>query len=88
MTTKLAATLLNSARAATGLLRPMPPTPGDAGDATAAAAATGATLSHEVEARIQAAINKTLEYHRTHRPPNTARNYAPKQREWKSWREA
>jgi hypothetical protein len=66
----------------------VPPTPDDAGDATAAAAATGAALSHEVEARIQAAIDETLEYHRTHRPPNIARNYAPKQWEWKSWCEA
>jgi hypothetical protein len=83
MTTKLAATLLNGARATTGLLRPVPSNPDNTGDATAAAAATGAALSYKVEARIQAAINKTLEYHRIHRPPNTARNYAPKQREWK-----
>jgi hypothetical protein len=40
--------------------------------------------AQELQARIQAAIDETLEYHLTHRPPNTARNYAPKQREWKA----
>jgi hypothetical protein len=74
MTTKLATTLLNGAGAITGLLRPVLSNPDDAG-------ATGAALSYKVKARIQAAIDETLEYHRTHWPPNTARNYAPKQRE-------
>ena len=32
---------------------------------------------------IQQALDEVLEYHRTHRPKNTARNYEPKQREWK-----
>lgn len=32
---------------------------------------------------IQEAIDEVLEYHRTHRPKNTARNYEPKQKEWK-----
>jgi hypothetical protein len=32
---------------------------------------------------VQEAINVVLEYHRTHRPKNTARNYGPKQKEWK-----
>jgi hypothetical protein len=32
---------------------------------------------------IQQALDKVLEYHRTHRPKNTAKNYKPKQREWK-----
>ncbi|HEY6410422.1 MAG TPA: hypothetical protein VIY29_23465 [Ktedonobacteraceae bacterium] len=35
-----------------------------------------------MQQRIQQAIDATLEYHRTHRPVNTARNYAPKQKEW------
>ncbi|RFU28809.1 hypothetical protein B7463_g7504, partial [Scytalidium lignicola] len=32
---------------------------------------------------IQQALDEVLEYHRTHRPPNTAKNYELKQREWK-----
>lgn len=32
---------------------------------------------------IQEAIDEVLEYHRTHRPKNTARNYGPKQKEWR-----
>ncbi len=32
---------------------------------------------------IQQAVDEVLEYHRTHRPKNTARNYGPKQQEWK-----
>jgi len=80
MTSKLAGALLGSARAARGFLTPLVPIPDDAGDPDPAAEAP---LSRELEARIEAAIDETLEYHRTHRPPNTARNYAPKQQEWK-----
>jgi hypothetical protein len=32
---------------------------------------------------IQQALDEVLEYHRTHRPQNTTKNYEPKQREWK-----
>jgi hypothetical protein len=32
---------------------------------------------------VQEALDEVLEYHRTHRPKNTARNYGPKQKEWK-----
>jgi hypothetical protein len=32
---------------------------------------------------IQQALDEVLEYHRTHRPKNTAKNYEPKQGEWK-----
>jgi hypothetical protein len=32
---------------------------------------------------IQQALDEVLEYHRTHRPKNTTKNYEPKQREWK-----
>ena len=32
---------------------------------------------------IQLALDEVLEYHRTHRPKNTAKNYEPKQREWR-----
>jgi hypothetical protein len=41
--------------------------------------------TQELQARIEAARDETLEYHRTHQPANTGRNYAPKQREWKAW---
>jgi hypothetical protein len=30
---------------------------------------------------VQEALDEVLEYHRTHRPKNTARNYGPKQKE-------
>jgi hypothetical protein len=32
---------------------------------------------------IQKAIDEVLEYHLTHRPRNTIRNYEPKQAEWR-----
>jgi hypothetical protein len=32
---------------------------------------------------VQEALDEVLEYYRTHRPKNTARNYGPKQQEWK-----
>jgi hypothetical protein len=32
---------------------------------------------------IQQALDEVLEYHRTHRPKNTTKNYEPKQKEWK-----
>jgi hypothetical protein len=82
MTAILADALLHSARTARDLLMPL----------TAAAVAPPALIvtpaipvTQELQARIQAARDETLEYHRTHRPPNTARNYAPKQKEWKAW---
>jgi len=56
-----------------------------AGPAAASAGLAVDPLAQEIQARILAAREETLEYHRTHRPPNTARNYAPKQREWKAW---
>lgn len=30
---------------------------------------------------VQQAVDEVLEYHRTHRPKNTTKNYEPKQRE-------
>ena len=80
MTSKLASALLGSARAARGLLTPLVPIPDEPMDPGPTAEAL---QSRELEARIEAAIDETLEYHCTHRPPNTARNYAPKQQEWK-----
>jgi hypothetical protein len=38
-------------------------------------------VTQELQARIEAARDEILEYHQTHRPPNTARNYTPKQQE-------
>ena len=32
---------------------------------------------------IQQALDEVLEYHRTYRPKNTAKNHKPKQKEWK-----
>lgn len=32
---------------------------------------------------VQQALDEVLEYHRTHRPKNTAKNYEPKQKEWR-----
>ena len=76
MATKLAVALLGGARATRDLLKPLSSSLDNPDNAP------GAPLSQEVEARIEAAIGETLEYHRTHRPPNTARNYGPKQKEW------
>jgi hypothetical protein len=72
MATRIASALRDGARVARGLLQPH-----------VAPLEVEALLSQDLEARILAAINETLEYHCTHRPPNTARNYAPKQKEWK-----
>jgi hypothetical protein len=38
-------------------------------------------VAQELQARIEAARDETLEYYRTYRPPNITRNYAPKQQE-------
>lgn len=77
MATRLAGALRDGARAARGLLQPHVAPPKDH------STTMEALSSQDLEARIEAAIDETLEYHRTHRPPNTARNYAPKQQEWK-----
>ena len=79
MTTLLAGALYSSARTARDFITPI------VAPATTTTAPPAAPLSQELQARIQAARDETLEYHRTHRPPNTARNYAPKQREWRAW---
>jgi len=40
-------------------------------------------LGEAIQARIGSLMEQVMEYHRTHRPPNTARSYDPKQEEWK-----
>jgi hypothetical protein len=40
-------------------------------------------IPHAVDLEVQRALDEVLEYHRTHRPKNTTKNYEPKQREWK-----
>ena len=78
----LADALFYGARTARDLLAP-PQAPPTAPTSTVTPAAL--PLTRELEARIQAARDETLEYHRTHRPANTARSYAPKQEEWRTW---
>ena len=77
----LADALLHGARTARGLLAPPAAPPAPPAAPAAPTVAPAAPLTQELEARIQAARDETLEYHRTHRPPNTAKSYAPKQRE-------
>ena len=48
-----------------------------------AARAPASTPNRAEDVAIQRALDEVLEYHRTHRPKNTAKNYEPKQREWK-----
>lgn len=50
-------------------------------EAEAEAVAVAGPRAEDLE--VQRAIDEVLEYHRTHRPKNTAKNYLPKQREWK-----
>lgn len=84
MASLLADAIASSARAARGFLGPLsPPPPPLRASFSVPVSGTEASKSLEIDARIEAAIDETLEYHRTHRPANTARNYAPKQREWK-----
>ena len=40
-----------------------------------------ATAPRPEDLAIEQAMNEVLEYHRTHRPKNTSRNYGPKQKE-------
>lgn len=51
--------------------------------AQAPALATLPAAPRQEDLAVQQAVDEVLEYHRTHRPRNTARNYAPKQREWR-----
>jgi hypothetical protein len=72
-----AAGALEPLAAAAALLPPppLPPLP------LAPAAAPPAPRPEDLA--VQEALDEVLEYYRTHRPKNTARNYGPKQKEWK-----
>jgi hypothetical protein len=39
-------------------------------------------MQRELEFLIQENVEQVLQYHLTHRPINTAKNYYPKQKEW------
>jgi len=64
-----------AAAAAVLLLPPPPPLP--------LAPAVAPPAPRPEDLAVQEALDEVLEYHRTHRPKNTARNYGPKQKEWK-----
>jgi hypothetical protein len=49
--------------------------------AKAPAPAPEPELDRAEDIAIQQALDEVLEYHRTHRPKNTTKNYEPKQRE-------
>jgi hypothetical protein len=51
--------------------------------AKAPAPAPEPELDRAEDIAIQQALDEVLEYHRTHRPKNTTKNYEPKQREWR-----
>ena len=69
MATLLANAFQQSSRIARDLLIPLAALP---------SALPANPLIQELQARIEAARDETLEYYRTHRPSNTARNYTPK----------
>jgi hypothetical protein len=79
MAALLANALLQGARTARDFLTPAA-APATARE-LAQTAASAASLTQELQARIEAARDETLEYHHMHQPPNTAHNYTPKQRE-------
>jgi len=63
--------------------------PGQAGPTTPvtigcepSATPAGPPDPREIDLRVQKAIDEVLEYHQTHRPKNTSKNYLPKQKEW------
>src|ERR1700733_10769951 len=71
------ALILSVDRAMDRLLRLLPTA------AKAPAPASEHELDRAEDIAIQQALDEVLEYHRTHRPKNTTKNYEPKQREWK-----
>jgi hypothetical protein len=72
-----AAGALEPLAAAVALLPPLLPLPLP----LALAAAPPAPRPEDLA--VQEALDEVLEYYRTHRLKNTARNYGPKQKEWK-----
>ena len=84
MAALLADALLQGARTAQDFLTPAAAQAATMMTTTTTTAASS-SLSEELQARIETARDETLEYYRTHRLANTARNYAPKQHEWKAW---
>lgn len=85
MSAILAGALRDGARVARGLLSPLARPPAPETEDAGRSEVEEVFKRRVLEARLQAAIDETLEYHRTHRPRNTTRNYAPKQEEWKAW---
>jgi hypothetical protein len=73
-----AAGALEPLAAAAALLLPPPPPP-----PLPPAPAVAPPAPRPEDLAVQEALDEVLEYHRTHRPKNTARNYGPKQKEWK-----
>jgi hypothetical protein len=74
-----AAGALEPLAAAAALLPPLPLPPPPLPPAPAVAP----PAPRPEDLAVQEALDEVLEYHRTHRPKNTARNYGPKQKEWK-----
>jgi hypothetical protein len=67
-----AASALEPLAAAAALLPPLPLAP-----------AVAPLAPRPEDLAVQEALDEVLEYHRTHQPKNTARNYGLKQKEWK-----
>jgi hypothetical protein len=76
-----ALTALEPPAAAAAAVAPPPPPPAPLPPAPAPAPLAPAPRPEDLA--IQEAIDEVLEYHRTHRPKNTSRNYGPKQKEWR-----
>jgi hypothetical protein len=74
-----AAGALEPLAAAVALLLPLPPPP----PPPPLAPVVAPLAPRPEDLAVQEALDEVLEYHRTHRPKNTARNYGPKQKEWK-----
>lgn len=79
---RIAAALLLRVDAAMDRLLSLLPTASKA-PAPAPAPEPGPEPDRAEDIAIQQALDEVLEYHRTHRPKNTAKNYEPKQKEWR-----